>query len=57
MIILGTVCVSVKDTLSIHSRDPEVINEVHDFLSFRIFRVAVPYLMVYSQYHNIKTIL
>lgn len=42
----GALCVFVKDTLSIHSRDPEVINEMHDSLTFRISGVAVSNLHI-----------
>lgn len=42
---LGGTC-SEKDTVSIRSSDPEVINKVHNCLTFRISGVTVSYLIM-----------
>ena len=39
-------CLSVKDTLSIGTSDPKVINEVYNSLAFRVFAVTVPHLRI-----------
>lgn len=43
---LYTFVSNAKDTLSVGSSDPEVIDELHDSLTLWIFWVTVPHLLV-----------